>query len=118
MLVTVQKVPSTVASFLRDEEEFVSPNGDISKKKRYRSVLARYRVLLRYGYGYHLNCSSKHWQGLERANTLRNYYTHLDVNDPRSLSSEEVVDFFTGSGMNSENWLTHIKKNRFLKIGS
>ena len=101
LLFTVQKVPPTVASFLRDEEEFVSPKGDISKKKRYRSVLARYRVLLRYGYGYHLNCSSKHWQGLERAKTLRDYYTHLDVNDPRSLSSEEVSRFRGSSASRS-----------------
>lgn len=93
MLITVQNVPPAVANFLRDEETFVDRQGNISTRTRYQSVLDRYVVLLRYGYGYHVDRGSKHWQRLKQANTLRDYYTHLDVHDPRSISSGQVLDF-------------------------
>lgn len=93
MLITVQNVPQAVGSFLHDEETFVDRKGNISTRTRYQSVLDRYVVLLRYGYRHHVDRGSKHWQRLEQARTLRDYYTHLDVNDPRSISSEQVLDF-------------------------
>jgi hypothetical protein len=36
---------------------------------------------------------AKHWQRLEAAGDLRDYYTHLDVTDPRSVSASQVLDF-------------------------
>ena len=93
MLVSVQNVPELVGSFLRDKETFVDRNGDLATRPRYQSVLDRYVALLRYGYGYRVDRGSKHWQRLEEARTLRDYYTHLDVNDPRSISAGEVLNF-------------------------
>lgn len=93
MLITVKSVPPAVASFLRDEETFIDRRGGISTRTRYQSILDRYVVLLRYGYGYHVDRGSKHWQRLEQARAVRDYYSHLDVNDPRSISSEQVLDF-------------------------
>ena len=93
MLISVRNVPPEVANFLRDEVTFVDRKGGISTRTRYQSVLERYVVLLRYGYGYQVNRSSKHWQRLEQERRLRDYYTHLDVNDPRSISSEQVLNF-------------------------
>ncbi|HBA38312.1 MAG TPA: hypothetical protein DCZ05_00805 [Deltaproteobacteria bacterium] len=93
MLITVQNVPELVGRFLRDEETFVDRKGDLATRTRYQSVLDRYVVLLRYGYGYSVDRGSKHWQRLEEARMLRDYYTHLDVHDPRSISADQVLNF-------------------------
>lgn len=93
MIVTALNVPELVGRYLRDEERFVNKKGDIETKPRYQSVLDRYFILLRYGYGYHMDRGSRHWQRLEEARKLRDYYTHLDVNDPRSISTDEVLNF-------------------------
>ncbi len=93
MLISVQKVSPVVANFLRDEVTFVDRKGNISTRTNYQSVLERYVVLLRYGYGYQVDRGSKHWQRLEQGQGLRDYYTHLDVNDPRSISSDQVLYF-------------------------
>ena len=93
MLVATRNVPELVGRFLRDEEAFVDRKGDLALRTRYQSVLDRYVVLLRYGYAYQVDRGSKYWQRLEEARTLRDYYTHLDVNEPRSISVEEVLNF-------------------------
>lgn len=93
MLITVPSVPLEVSNFLRDEETFVNPKGEIVKGIRYHSLLDRYVVLLRYGSNYQVDRGSMYWQNLEQARKLRNYYTHLDVNDPKSISSEQIIEF-------------------------
>jgi len=93
MLVAAKNVPELVARFLRDEEGFVDRNGDVAIRTRYQSVLERYAVLLRYGYEYRVDRGAKYWQRLEEARKLRDYYTHLDVNEPRSISVDEVLNF-------------------------
>jgi len=93
MLITVRNIPNAIERYLREQEEFLDRKGFIKTRTRYQSVLERYVVLLRYGYNYKIDRGNKHWQSLEEAKTLRDYYTHLDVNDPRSISSIEVLDF-------------------------
>ena len=56
MLFTVRNVPPVVASFLREEViSFNRNKSDFSTRIQYQSVLDRYVVLLRYGYGYRVN---------------------------------------------------------------
>jgi len=93
LLITVYNVPPEITHYLREEELFVDKKGNINIRKRYQSVLDRYSVLLRYGYDYQINRGLRYWQQLERAGDLRDYYTHLDVNEPRAISSEQVVQF-------------------------
>lgn len=93
MLLTVKSIPQLVADYLRDLETYLDKNGAIKKKKKYQSVLDRYAILLRYGYNFQVNRGCKYWQSLEKAKKLRDYYTHLDVGEPRSLSSAEVLEF-------------------------
>ena len=93
MLLTVPHVPEPVVHFLREKERYVHENGLIKTKRRYRPVLERYFLLLRYGCGYEVNRSCTHWQGLKEAQRLRDYYTHLDINEPRSISANDVAVF-------------------------
>ena len=60
---------------------------------RHQSVLNRYVVLLKYGYSYDVNRGDRYWQQLTAARDLRDYYTHLDVTEPRAISSQQVVEF-------------------------
>ncbi len=93
LLATVPTVPAEIARFLREEESQVEGNGTVSTRSQFRPVLHRYVVLLRYAYGLRVDRGSPYWQRLEAAKTLRDYYTHLDVNDPRPVSSEDVLAF-------------------------
>jgi len=95
MLTTVCNVPPEVENFLRDQTSFVDVDkkGEIRTKKRYQSVLDRYVVMLRYGHEYHVNRGSRYWQRLDEARRLRDYYTHVNISESRSISSEQVIHF-------------------------
>lgn len=93
MLITVPNVPEAAANYLRDLETFIDRKGQVARRTRFQSVLDRYAILLKYGYNFQADRGSKYWQGLKRAKELRDYYTHLDVNDPRSVSTSEVLEF-------------------------
>lgn len=56
-------------------------------------MLDRYALLLSYGYGWAPDKGSKFWQRLVAAKDLRDYYTHLDITEPRAITSEEVLEF-------------------------
>ena len=116
MLITVPNAPPEVVNFLRDEATFVDRKGDISRNTRYQSVLDRYTVLLRYGYGYQVDRGSKYWQQLEQERKLRDYYTHLDVNDPRSISSEQVLNFMEAVLLGIIWPSAEMKRTQFLGI--
>ncbi len=92
MLNTVNGIPDTIAHCLREQEKFVD-RGEIKTRTRYYPVLDRYISLLKYGFDFEVKKGNKHWQQLEKARALRDYYTHLDVNDPRSISSSQVIEF-------------------------
>ena len=93
LLVTVPNVPSEIANFLRDKESFVDNRGVIKNRNRYQPVLDRYAVFFKFAYGFDVDRGCKFWQQLEKAKDLRDYYTHLDVRDPKATSSVEVLDY-------------------------
>ena len=93
LVVAAQELPMGVVNFLSEKEEFVNNKGDVAKRTRYYSVIDRYAVFMKYAYGFDVDRGEKYWQDLVRAKELRDYYTHLDVREPRTLSSSEVLGF-------------------------
>ena len=53
----------------------------------------RYAKLLHHGYNFPVDKGNKFWQQLDQAKKLRDYYTHLDINIPRAITSSEVSKF-------------------------
>ncbi len=93
MLATTREVPAAIGEFLQEFETTVVRRGILSQRPRYRPVLDRYAVFLKYAYKYEVDRGARHWQRLEAARDLRDYYTHLDVTDPRDVSTNQVIDF-------------------------
>lgn len=93
MLITAKDIPSEVNNFLREIQPTVDSNCSIKKRVQYHSVLDRYRVMIRYGYGYKMDKGNKFWQQLEKAKQLRDYYTHVDMRISREISSTDVLSF-------------------------
>jgi hypothetical protein len=92
MLITVRGVPEIVGDYLRDLQQVVS-HGKTTRITRHQNVIDRYETLLRYGYSLEVNRGNKYWQDLKAANELRDYYTHLDVTNPRSITTAELEQF-------------------------
>jgi len=93
LIATVKAVPEPVANFLQEREVYVSSNGAIKERGRFQSVLDRYALLLQYGYVWQVDKGNKYWQRLVAAKTLRDYYTHLDITEPRAITAAEVLEF-------------------------
>jgi hypothetical protein len=93
MLFTSKGIPEEVAKYLREQIVEVDGKGDLRTSDRYRNVLDRYAVLLRYGFGLQVDRGATYWQELKKAQDLRDYYTHIKVAASRSISSAEVLDF-------------------------
>lgn len=93
MIATVQEIPGPVANFLQEREFVVDAKGSVSERPRFQPVLDRYAVLLSIGYGFHVERGKQYWQNLVEAKRLRDYYTHVDVREPRSVTSLEVLNF-------------------------
>lgn len=81
MVETVRDVPRDVADFLLE-------------RKGYRPVLDRYATLLEHGYRYKPDKGARWWQRLEQARNLRDHFTHIRIDTPRGVSTEEVLTFF------------------------
>jgi hypothetical protein len=93
MIHTSKDLPSPIADYLRDETTTVNNRGVIGRERRYRAVLDRYAVLLQYGFNHKIDRGNKHWQALEGAKDLRDYYTHIDAMNSRSISSDQVLNY-------------------------
>jgi len=93
LLTTVPSIPKEIAAFLGDEESWVDGKGDVCTRPRFQSALQRYAVFLKHGYKLQIDRGACYWQRLEKARKLRDYYTHLDIEKPRVLSSEDVLTF-------------------------
>lgn len=93
LIITAFDLSDEVVRYLCEEEKFLTKKGDIRQKAKYQTVLDRYAVFLRYAYNYEVDRGSQFWQGLEQAKNLRDYYTHLNVSDPRALTSGEVLSY-------------------------
>lgn len=93
LIVTAKTLPIEVERYLAEEEKFIDQKGEVATKRKFCGVLDRYAVFLKYAYHFDANKSDKYWQDLVKAKKLRDYYTHLDVSEPRQLSSNEVLSF-------------------------
>ncbi len=93
LIITAETLPVEVVNFLSEEEKYIDPKGEISRKTKYYGVLDRYAVFLKYAYHFDVNKGDRYWQELIKAKKLRDYYTHLDVSEPRKLTSKEVLSF-------------------------
>jgi hypothetical protein len=93
LLQTVPNVPTAVANFLRETESVVEADGTIRTRARYQSVLDRYSAFIFYAYGHKIDRGNAFWQELKKAKALRDYYTHLDVNAPRAITTTDVLSF-------------------------
>ena len=93
LLVTVPSVPSPVGLFLREIENVVDVRGRIGTRTKYQSVLDRYAVFIVSAYGLQVDRGSRFWQGLVKAKDLRDSYTHVNVNIPRSIATRDVLEF-------------------------
>lgn len=80
MVETVRNVPEAVADVLLE-------------RQRYYAVLIRFETLLLHGYGYRANRGNRWWQRLDQARELRDHFTHIRVDTPRGISSDEVLGF-------------------------
>jgi len=93
LLLTVPDVPAPVRRYLQEMEEFVKPDGSVGARTRYQSVLDRYAVFIAHAYRHKIDRGSSFWQNLQKAKVLRDYYTHLDVNEPRAVNTADVMQF-------------------------
>jgi hypothetical protein len=93
LLLTVPDIPTPVAHFLRETESFVDADGTIRTRVRYQSVLDQYSVFIFHAYGHKIDRGSTFWQALKKAKALRDYYTHLDVDAPRAITTADVMSF-------------------------
>jgi len=93
MLITVKGIPQPVAHYLLEQEVYIDDRGEQGVRSRWQPVLGRYLVLLKHGYDFAVDRGNKHWQSLEKAKELRDYYAHLDVHEPRAVSSQDVLDY-------------------------
>jgi hypothetical protein len=93
LIVTAEKLPTEVKNFLSEEENFIDQKGEIANRTRFYSLLDRYAVFLKYAYHFNVNKGDLYWQNLVKAKKLRDYYTHLDVSEPRKVTSTEMLLF-------------------------
>jgi hypothetical protein len=116
MLNTVKGVPPEVSNYLRELETYSDATGEVRTRERYQGVLNRYAVLLRHGYEYKVDRGSKHWQRLAGAKALRDYYSHINVGEPRALTSTEVLDFMEAVMIGIIWPSTELKRTQLLGI--
>lgn len=83
--VTAETLPAEIEHFLSEEEKYIDRKGEIATKTRYYGVLDRYAVFLKYAYHFDVNKGDRYWQELVKAKELRDYYTHLDVSEPKKI---------------------------------
>lgn len=93
MLLSARDIPQLVEDFLREQERFLDKHGQIKYRDRFQGVLDRYAIVLQYGFGHTVCRGDAYWQGLEKARALRNYYTHVDMQELRAITAEQVMDF-------------------------
>ena len=93
LIATVPNIPIEIKRFLRELTVVVAKNGDVQERIKYQPVIERYAVLLRYGYQYIVDRSNCFWCRLKDANDLRNHYTHLPIQEPRELNTDDILTF-------------------------
>jgi hypothetical protein len=113
MVRTSKDLPSPVSEYLRERSPMVNSKGTVEEKTRYQPVLDRYVVLLRYGFDVEVKRGDKYWQRLEDAKRLRDYYTHIEAMNSRSVSDKQVMEFME-SVLLGIIWPSEISKRTLL----
>jgi hypothetical protein len=93
LIATAESIPIEIINFLSEKERYVDKKGEILIRTKYQGVLDRYTVFLKYAYNFKVNKGDSYWQELVKAKQLRDYYTHLDISEPRCINSQEVLGF-------------------------
>lgn len=93
LVITVPSTPDAIRDYLREQEVKIIEKGDIKITNRFRPVLDRYLVLLRYGYDFQVDKNATYWTDLVAAQTLRNYYTHIGIRESKAITATEVVNY-------------------------
>lgn len=93
LIATAKDLPIEIEYFLSEKEKTVNQKGEIITKTKYHGVLDRYAVFLKYAYSFEVKKGDAYWQNLRKAKDLRDYYTHLDLSEPRELTAQEVLSF-------------------------
>ncbi len=93
LLITVDDISSVKANYLLEREIRLNKKGDEYIINKYQPVLDRYALFLKCAYDYAVDRGNKYWQTLQTTKDLRDYYAHLDVHDPKAVSSRDVLDY-------------------------
>jgi hypothetical protein len=93
MILTSKGIPDAVSDYLREAAPQVDRKGNVKSRTQFSPVLDRYSVLLKYGFDLEIDRGAALWQRLEAAKNLRDYYTHVDASESRSISSDQVLEF-------------------------
>lgn len=93
LIVTAKSLPDEVKNYLSEEEKYIDSKRLVAARDRYYGILDRYAVFLKYAYNYEVNRGDNYWQNLVKAKELRDYYTHIDISEPRRVSSADVLSF-------------------------
>jgi len=92
LIATANNMPVEVEDYLSERERYIGKKREVSVRTKFQRVLDRYEVFLKYAYNFEVNRGNTYWQNLVAAKKLRDYYTHLDVSEPRAISAHEVLD--------------------------
>jgi hypothetical protein len=76
---TASSLPATVQWALLEKEEQLDKHGDVQIGRKPRSLLERYWLLLKYGYGLEFDRGSRVWQLGDSALRKRNGLVHYEI---------------------------------------
>ncbi|WP_321991466.1 hypothetical protein [Marispirochaeta aestuarii] len=113
---TAIDVPLEVKDYLLETEGKIKPDLTIKTVNKYNPVLDRYAVLLKYAYNFDRDKGSKQWQNIIKAKYLRDYFSHLKVDEPKSVSCSEVLIYMENILLSIIYPCCEIKKTIFLGI--
>lgn len=116
LIATVPNISIEIKHFLRELTAIVDSNGNVQEMTKYQPVIDRYNVLIRYGYQYTVDRGSHFWCRLKEANDLRNYYTHLPIQEPRDLSTDDVLNFLESIFLSIIVPSSHLQRTLLLQI--
>jgi hypothetical protein len=85
-----RELPHAVRLALLELEEYVERDGSVKQRRRQRTILERYWLILKYGHGYDFARGSKIWQAGQAALEKRNELVHYEVGKTPSLGLFEL----------------------------
>ncbi len=116
LVATVPTISLDIRRYLQELSPTINSNGSIKETSRYYPVLDRYAILLKYGYNYCVDKSHDFWRRLTKANDLRNHYTHLPIQEPRDLNTNDVLEFLESLFLGIIVPSSHLQRTLLLQI--